>query len=294
MTRKLYAVHGQELTIQQWGERLGVKWKTLWARIKNGMPLEEAIALNVQRMAPKRDMSKVVEKKCLLCGNGFLVPLSRDWREHCCSSECKKQYRHKAVQDARESRKRNCLVCGSIFYPRQSQIDGGMGVVCSNRCGLERAHAATNKPEVRRNAAATLKAGYAEGRLSRVKGPDNPSWKGGKEAAKRRRMKKSAEYTREWRRRNPDRVREQDARRRGNKIGRLPKGAVSRLMLLQRGKCAICKIGIIDGYHMDHIYPLHRGGKHEPYNIQLLCPTCNVRKSAKDPIKYMQEIGMLL
>jgi len=63
---------------------------------------------------------------------------------------------------------------------------------------------------------------------------------------------------------------------------------------MQRWKCAVCAVGIKDNYHLDHITPLARGGKHEPRNLQLLCPTCNVRKSAKDPIAYMRELGRLL
>jgi 5-methylcytosine-specific restriction endonuclease McrA len=45
---------------------------------------------------------------------------------------------------------------------------------------------------------------------------------------------------------------------------------------------------------MDHIMPLARGGKHSPANIQLLCPPCNLRKSAKHPIDYMRQLGWLL
>lgn len=40
--------------------------------------------------------------------------------------------------------------------------------------------------------------------------------------------------------------------------------------------------------------PLAKGGEHTPFNIQLLCPRCNVRKSAKHPVDFMQENGYLL
>jgi hypothetical protein len=29
-------------------------------------------------------------------------------------------------------------------------------------------------------------------------------------------------------------------------------------------------------------------------NVQLLCPPCNLKKHAKDPIQFMQERGFLL
>jgi len=40
--------------------------------------------------------------------------------------------------------------------------------------------------------------------------------------------------------------------------------------------------------------PLSRGGSNDKYNLQLLCPTCNLKKSAKDPIDFAQENGNLL
>lgn len=42
------------------------------------------------------------------------------------------------------------------------------------------------------------------------------------------------------------------------------------------------------------IVPLAKGGSDGPENIQLLCAPCNRRKSAKDPIVFMQENGFLL
>lgn len=69
---------------------------------------------------------------------------------------------------------------------------------------------------------------------------------------------------------------------------------VSRLHSLQRGRCAHCGKSLKDGYHVDHIEPIARGGSNAPENLQLLCPTCNKRKGAKDPIRFAQENGRLL
>lgn len=66
------------------------------------------------------------------------------------------------------------------------------------------------------------------------------------------------------------------------------------LMRLQRSKCAVCGEKIAKRFHVDHIVPLSRGGGNERANIQLLCPTCNLRKSAKDPVEFMQQRGFLL
>lgn len=66
--------------------------------------------------------------------------------------------------------------------------------------------------------------------------------------------------------------------------GKLTRGLAKRLLVTQRGLCAICKTDLaVSGYHRDHIKPLSKGGKHEDANIQLLCPPCNLSKFTKSP-----------
>ncbi len=69
---------------------------------------------------------------------------------------------------------------------------------------------------------------------------------------------------------------------------------IKRLFDLQRGKCSCCKTSINGGYHVDHIIPLALGGRNDRMNLQLLCPTCNLRKGAKHPQEFMQQQGFLL
>lgn len=45
---------------------------------------------------------------------------------------------------------------------------------------------------------------------------------------------------------------------------------------------------------MDHVVPLALGGPHHDSNMQLLRKLCNLRKSAKHPVDYMQSKGKLL
>jgi 5-methylcytosine-specific restriction endonuclease McrA len=62
----------------------------------------------------------------------------------------------------------------------------------------------------------------------------------------------------------------------------------------QKKKCINCKKSIAKKYHIDHIMPVAKGGSNDIKNIQLLCPPCNHKKNAKDPIKWAQENGRLL
>ena len=52
----------------------------------------------------------------------------------------------------------------------------------------------------------------------------------------------------------------------------------------QQGQCAICGIFIDcdEDYHVDHIHPYSKGGATELHNLQLLCPSCNLGKGARE------------
>jgi 5-methylcytosine-specific restriction endonuclease McrA len=67
---------------------------------------------------------------------------------------------------------------------------------------------------------------------------------------------------------------------------------VTELHQQQSYVCNICKCCINHKYHVDHIMPLKLGGGNGIDNIQLLCPTCNLKKGAKHPDTFMQELGL--
>jgi 5-methylcytosine-specific restriction endonuclease McrA len=136
----------------------------------------------------------------------------------------------------------------------------------------------------------------ANGEWTVPRGADSSAWKGGSQAGKERRRAsgKEAETLRRYRQKNPDKVREFTRRRKGRKIGRLPYGTIPKLREAQKNRCAICSASLKHGDHLDHILPLARGGRHEPGNLQLLCPPCNLHKSDRDPIQHMQSLGRLL
>lgn len=93
---------------------------------------------------------------------------------------------------------------------------------------------------------------------------------------------------------NPDAKKVYHANRRDRAVGRLSVGLTGKLLKLQRGLCACCSEALGDDFHLDHIMPLALGGLNEDANMQLLRATCNMRKSAKDPIDYMQSKGFLI
>lgn len=102
-----------------------------------------------------------------------------------------------------------------------------------------------------------------------------------------------------WAESNPDAYRIYAQNRRARK--RAQNGAVSldiveRLMRLQRGACAGCRavLGARVQAELDHIVPLAAGGAHDDLNLQLLCRRCNRSKGTKDPVRFMQERGLLL
>lgn len=96
---------------------------------------------------------------------------------------------------------------------------------------------------------------------------------------------------------NPEKFKAASQNRRARKIsagGKLSSDLSSRLFVLQRGKCACCGLSLGDRYHMDHIVPLLLGGSNTDDNIQLLRARCNLQKSTKHPVDFMQERGYLL
>jgi 5-methylcytosine-specific restriction endonuclease McrA len=58
--------------------------------------------------------------------------------------------------------------------------------------------------------------------------------------------------------------------------------------------CHWCGIRCNKKWHVDHRFPLAKGGAHEKRNLVIACPGCNVRKGARDPVEFAQTLGKLL
>lgn len=138
---------------------------------------------------------------------------------------------------------------------------------------------------------------------SKIYESKNRDWRVAK--ARERARKNTAKrvlYNKEWRHKNPEiagpMARAGSLKRRARKRsaeGRHSAQDIKKLLAKQNHKCAACRVSVkMAGYHVDHIIPLARGGANWPDNLQILCPTCNLSKGAKDPIAWANECGRLL
>lgn len=231
-----------------------------------------------------------IQVNCTCCNKAMYLPKSKAGKYITCSKEC----RIKAKQTLDKSREKICPTCNKTFVPRPYQILTGQGNHCSHKCAHHLLLAKAHLPESIAKRTASFKNSIQTGQYVVPKGIDHPKWKGGQKETTAKRIKsgKAQKSVKKYRAKNPHKVREWSHTRHKRKTGRLPRGTITNLMTKQNKQCNICKTDIEHKYHMDHIYPLAKGGKHEASNIQLLCPSCNVRKSAKDPIQFLKELGL--
>lgn len=117
-----------------------------------------------------------------------------------------------------------------------------------------------------------------------------------RESYERNREAKIAQ-AREWGIRNPDKLRackkaNQANRRTVEKSGDRPYAVLAWEKSVAK-VCYWCNCKCKTKYHVDHYTPLSKGGKHEVSNLVIACPTCNLRKSAKDPLEFAASVGRL-
>lgn len=100
-----------------------------------------------------------------------------------------------------------------------------------------------------------------------------------------------------WAASNPEAVKAIRSNRRARKRdarGKLSPDITAVLYKLQKGKCPCCGQPLGRDYHLDHKMPLALGGAHEDDNMQLLRAKCNLQKSMRHPVEFMQSRGFLL
>lgn len=197
------------------------------------------------------------------------MPACHADKHNSCSSECNAEQRARA----RKARERACLNCGKIFLARGELLNRGYGKYCGIECRNAVTIHALHSPESRAKAGRAL-------------------WRGGRLESNRRRIKngKLIANVRDWRRRNPDKVRQYER----EQYRRNPtRGAAAKARRRARVRAQICEHaechGLIktmheirpDGCHIDHIVPIARGGLHCIKNLQFLPAKINRQKGAR-------------
>ncbi len=92
---------------------------------------------------------------------------------------------------------------------------------------------------------------------------------------------KARATVKKWALKNLDVVRDKNARYRARKVNAFI-GNVDRQAIFIRdtGKCHICEKRVNPiNWHLDHIIPLAKNGMHEPANVAVSHPHCNLQKS---------------
>jgi 5-methylcytosine-specific restriction endonuclease McrA len=97
-------------------------------------------------------------------------------------------------------------------------------------------------------------------------------------------------YSKRWRARNPEKVTAANASRRARlkaAPGAYTASDVRDCLVTQGARCFYCLASLADGYHVDHMTPLARGGSNGPENIVCSCPTCNSKKYTRTAAEFI-------
>lgn len=63
------------------------------------------------------------------------------------------------------------------------------------------------------------------------------------------------------------------------------------LFIAAQGHCQVCNEPLAPSFHADHILPFSKGGATKVQNGQALCPTCNLKKSDKIELGFLNKIA---
>ena len=160
-----------------------------------------------------------------------------------------------------------------VSFSKKADSKDGLMPIC-NICNRERARAwQLANPE---RAAAKKKAWYHANRELAV-GRSRAWYNANRERA--------AATHKAWAQDNPDRINEFSRRRRARKrcvVTEVDMPTDIDLIAATGGICAVCGEAP-DKWHIDHIWPLSKGGPHIRENLQAICESCNHIKNASLP-----------
>lgn len=97
--------------------------------------------------------------------------------------------------------------------------------------------------------------------------------------------------SRNWAARNPEKwsaiSKAYKARRRSAEVIGVDGRTMAAWIRGQQKRCFYCERDCESGFHVDHFLPLSKGGAHVLTNLRIACSTCNLRKSASDPLEWI-------
>jgi len=110
------------------------------------------------------------------------------------------------------------------------------------------------------------------------------------------------EHHKRWRIDNPEKSRALVAhharKRRARQIranGSHTRKEIEYIFEKQGRRCANCQMLIYGkNKHLDHIFPLSKGGTEYASNLQWLCASCNCGKGAKSPVEWAKQNGRMI
>ncbi len=76
--------------------------------------------------------------------------------------------------------------------------------------------------------------------------------------------------------------------RKRNAEGSFTAEDIKDLYATQGGRCYYCSVEIENGYHIEHMVPLSRGGRNDVSNICLACAPCNLRKHTQTATEFKE------
>jgi hypothetical protein len=158
---------------------------------------------------------------------------------------------------------------------------------------LQAAKWRTNNPEKYKEIKAKCYSKHRESHIERTKAwrtsnPDKQSLSS--KNWRKNNHEKFISILKEWRKNNPSKQRTYDAARRAEKKkGNKELNQNQKLIILcfyEQSQRLEKKLGI--KFHVDHIIPLARGGKHEPTHLQVMPATLNVQKHARSIYRWAE------
>lgn len=189
-------------------------------------------------------------------------------------------------------REKRCLKCGetkpeALFHRDRNRKDGRYPYCKVCATGDVKRHQATLEWKARKRAYDKARCDTMRDKINAANLEHYYANPAPKKAASKR-----------WAQSNPERrqaiAKSYKARRRAVERQGIGGAELLAWSMSQAKVCYWCGCKCARKFHVDHYYPLSKGGAHEVCNLVIACPSCNLRKSAKSPIDFAREVGRLL